>query len=1099
MARRPATVAISSRTELSLTLLGEFSARRNGDVPLRLERRKAAALLAYLAMSGGRVHPRDKLAALLWPDARETGARHSLRQALVTLRQALPPRILRVDELTVALDPDAVDVDVIAFQRLVADGAPAALARAAALYGGDFLAGLDVNEAPFEEWLQSERERLRELAVGNLARLLAWQRETDDLDGAVQTALHLLGLDPLQEVVHRTVMRLHVARGRRNAALRQYQVCVDVLRRELGVEPEPETRELYGAILRQRGLPPPVVDDGRRPRATEPPPHDLDASEPDHPIVGREAELAALDRMLGESAPGRQRLVIVLGEAGIGKSRLLAELRARALARGARVMLGRSYESAQIVPFVPWIGAIRRSGALDEPSVRDLSPLWRRELVRLLPEFGGEYGEDPADTLSDVAGLFEAVAQVLEHLAARQPMVAMLEDIHWADEMTLRLLAFLARRPRTVPLVVVASARDDELGDAGLLRTVLAELAADRRLERLALAPLSRAATGDLVSRLSRQRTEAATVAALADRLWDATHGQPFMIVETMNALEDTSHDALAGSLPLPQRVHDLIASRLDRLTPAARTLVGVAAVIGGEFEFALLRQASGLDEAVAANALEELVRRRMLGVVDDRFDFTHARIRDVALSGLLPPRRRILHRQVAEALEAMAPGGADRDSAALATHCREAGLWENAARHFREAGRTAASRSAEREAAACFDEALAALQHASRTPSVLEQTVDLNLDLRNSLLVLGQIGRLPACLNAAETAARTLGDPRRQSWVSLYRAQFEWWTGVSRDARVFAEHAERIVDASDDRSLKITGGVYAGFAWSNAGEYRRARRALDRSLELLAGEPPQRRHGHQSLPLPFARGHLARICAELGDFAEGVRHGLEGLRVAEEAGHRPSMALVFSNLGHLYSVQGDTVAAMSAFSRAHEIERERQLWQGTAGGVGYCYVLTGRTAEGIALMEEVRAAMDTSGWRLLKARMLATLGHAYLLGGRGADAQACADESLALARDRGERGCEAWALWLQGEIAAQRDPLDFETATERFRQGRALAAELGMRPVESNCLYGLARVHRSAGRPDAEHHLLRATTLAREIGMSAWRSGREPIADPVA
>jgi len=227
---------------LSLTLLGGFQARLDPGSTLSLPTRKAQALMAYLALPPGRAHPRDKLATLLWGGMRDEQARNSLRQALFALRRAVaacepPPFLAEAD--TIALDPAAVDVDVARFERQREDGGLHTLERTAALYRGDLLEGLVVDEAPFEEWLVNERERLRELALETLARLLARQRRVPDVDAAVRTAQRLLALDPLQEAAHRTLMRLYAEQGRRGAALRQYQQCVGVLQRELGLTRSP--------------------------------------------------------------------------------------------------------------------------------------------------------------------------------------------------------------------------------------------------------------------------------------------------------------------------------------------------------------------------------------------------------------------------------------------------------------------------------------------------------------------------------------------------------------------------------------------------------------------------------------------------------------------------------------------------------------------------------------------------------------------------------------------------------------------------------------------------------------------------------------------
>lgn len=216
---------------LNLALLGGFQGRLGTAAPLTLPTRKTQALLAFLALPPGRSHPREKLASLLWGGMREPQARSGLRQSLFTLRKAVgvePPTLL-IEGGTVALSPTSVDVDVAEFERHVAEGTPAALERAAVLYRGELLEGLTLQEAPFEEWLLTERERLRELALVALAKLLRHQRATGATEAALQTALRLLALDPLQEPVHRAVMRLHVQLGRRGSALRQYQICIGIL------------------------------------------------------------------------------------------------------------------------------------------------------------------------------------------------------------------------------------------------------------------------------------------------------------------------------------------------------------------------------------------------------------------------------------------------------------------------------------------------------------------------------------------------------------------------------------------------------------------------------------------------------------------------------------------------------------------------------------------------------------------------------------------------------------------------------------------------------------------------------------------------------
>ncbi len=221
-------------------------------IPLQVPN-KTAGLLAYLATRPGQACSRDRLADLLWGDGAPEQARHSLRQALLKLRRSLAeiaPALVRAEGQMLSLE--AAEVDVAAFERLVSEGSAGSLEKAAALYRGEFLEDLHVNEVTFQDWVVGERERLRELAVEALARLLQHQRRSSAVEPAIQTALRLLRLDRTQEVVHRTLIRLYARQGRRAEALRQYHACVGVLRGELGVEPEPETVRLRREVLQAR-------------------------------------------------------------------------------------------------------------------------------------------------------------------------------------------------------------------------------------------------------------------------------------------------------------------------------------------------------------------------------------------------------------------------------------------------------------------------------------------------------------------------------------------------------------------------------------------------------------------------------------------------------------------------------------------------------------------------------------------------------------------------------------------------------------------------------------------------------------------------------
>ena len=443
---------------LSLTLLGDFQARLGPRPPLRLRARKTQALLAYLAVPPGQPHSRDKLAVLLWGDGSQSQARSRLRETLFVLRRTLAPAdppCLALTGETLALNVDAVDVDVPAFERLARAGDADALARAVELYQGDFLAGFAFRGTLFEEWLMAERERLRELALEALAKLLALQqRGGGDAEGALRTALRLIALDPLQEPVHRCLMRLYSELGRRGAALQQYQLCERVLRRELGVQPEEETKQLYREILRRQSATRPGTSRSAPPGIVGP----VVSATTDAPLFGRGSEMGRLRAVLDEARRGRGRVVTIVGEAGVGKTRLVGELATEVQTVGSRVLLARCHESEQILAFGPWLDVLKTAQGLADGAWLAALPLAvRRELGRLLPGLSPEdSGSAPSP---DYLMLFEGVGLLLERVAGRHATALILEDLHWADEMSVRLLAFIGRRLHAWPLLLTVTAR----------------------------------------------------------------------------------------------------------------------------------------------------------------------------------------------------------------------------------------------------------------------------------------------------------------------------------------------------------------------------------------------------------------------------------------------------------------------------------------------------------------------------------------------------------------------------------------------------------------------------------------------------------------
>ena len=1079
---------------LSLTLLGDFQARIGPGPSLRLRTRKAQALLAFLAQPPGRPHSRDKLAALLWGDRPQGQARGRFRETLFALRRALaptdPPCLALTGEALV-LEATSLDVDAWTFERLAGSTDLAALAQAAALYRGEFLAGLDFRGTLFEDWLMAERERLRELALEALAKLLAQQRAAGDAEDALQTALRLIALDPLQEAVHRSLMRLYAELGRRGSALQQYQLCVAVLERELGVEPEEETRRLYQEIVTR----PPAARSTARPDRAAEPRHDSSAGRAVAPLIGRDAEVERLRMALAESERGQGRVLAVLGEAGVGKSRLVAELIASAAPAGYAIMLGRCHESEQALPFAPWLDILKAARPLaDAEWLAALAPALRRELGRLLVDFAPGAVADAGTPAPDYLMLFEAVSVLLAHVSGRQPLLVIVEDLHWADEMSAKLLGFIGRRLQASPALVLVTVRQEDLVDAAAVQAVLAELEAEPHAAVLALGPLSQHDTADLVRALARAESDDTTLARLSARAWQVSGGNPFVIVEAMRAASEPvvgGHD----ELPVPERVRSMIHRRLDRLDERARDLVAMAAAVGRDFEFGLLHRVSGFDEAGVAAAVEELIRRRVLHTVGDRLDFTHDRVREAAQDRILSSRRRGLHRRVAEALAELHADDLEPHRLALGLHCFEAEMWEPAVTHLRRAGTLALERYAKRDAVACFERALAALAHRPEDRSTLEQAFEIRIEMRPALNQLGEIQGVVKVLDEAARLAEGLDDDRRRGQVAAYLAVAHSLLGQLDESVASGERARAIALRLGDLKLRVVATGILGQAHNHRGAYARAVELATDNLATVPAEWVHETFGRFAPASIYDRVELARGLAELGRFAEAARYADEAVQLAEPRAHAYSLGLAHWATAAPALAQGAWSSARARLERAIEALGAASAiltlpW--TVASLAWALAELGeerdalaRVREGEQLAEDLaeRGIVGTSGARLH------ALGRACLALGRVAEAMRLAER--AVESSPGQSGYAAHAWRLLGDVTAHPDRHDPARSESCYRSALALAEPRGMRPLVAHCHLGLGRLHRRLGHDALAEDCLRiAATMFREMGMASQGDG---------
>ncbi len=552
--------------------------------------------------------------------------------------------------------------------------------------------------------------------------------------------------------------------------------------------------------------------------------------------------------------------------------------------------------------------------------------------------------------------------------------------------------------------------------------------------------------------------------------------------------------------LVAPDTVEDVILARIDRLDPALRETLQVAAVIGKDLPLGLLLAVAGVPEGSLREGLRRLQAAEFLyergPSAELEYTFKHALTHQVAYESLAPDRRRALHARIAEAMEAPPGDRLMEQVERLAHHAFRGEVWTAAVTYLRRAGAKAFARSANQEAVGHLEQALEALKHLPDSRQTIEQAIDLRFDLRNALFPLTELGRISGYLREADGLARKLDDRRRLGWVSAYTSSHLWMIGRSAEMRAAAGALHEIAGALGDFPLQVAAHYYLGAACLAVGDYRSAEEACRKNLRGLQGNLQRESFGLAVFPAAMARAQLAWCLAERGEFREGIESGEEGLRLAETLDHPFTLLSTCAFLAYLHRLKGDLDPAGRLLERALGLAREWRvsLWSPyLIGSLGHVAVRSGHVTQGLSLLQQALAESDAVGLGLFHTLITVHLGEAYGAAHRLDEARASAGTALALARDRGERCYEAWALRLLGDLASSPACADPEVAAAHYLQAMGIARDLGMRPLLAHCHLGLGVLCRSTGKAaQAQGHMGAAITMCREMDMRAWTEKTE-------
>ncbi len=824
------------------------------------------------------------------------------------------------------------------------------------------------------------------------------------------------------------------------------------------------------------------------------------------PFVDRESELEQLRRALEQARTGHGQVVAVVGEAGVGKTRLFFEFTRSPRTQGWLTLESSCASYGQATPYLAVLQLLKayfqledrdapaamrekvtaRVTGLDERLRSAIPPtLW---LLDVLPEDDPFRALPPRERRGQT---LEALKRLLLGESRRQPVLLVCESLHWIDSESQVFLDALIESLPTARGLVLVSYRPEYQHRWG----------SKTYYTQLPLEPLRPEHARVLLRGLLGLD---AGLVPLAGLLIERTEGNPFFLEESVRRLAESQvlvgepgAYRLAkplGTVQVPATVQAVLAARIDRLPADDKQLLEAASVIGKDVPLPLLEVITELPEAELRAGLMHLQAAEFLYETslfpEVEYTFKHALTHEVAYGSLLQEQRRALHARIVEAMEALYPERLAEAAERLGHHAFHGEVWDKALAYLRQAGEKAAARSANREAVGYFEQALAALEHLGDSRQRTEEAIDLRFGLRPLLLQLGRLPEVLAVSQEAERLAQALGDEQRLARVYTYLINYHYLKGEPARAIEYGERCLAIGEGARDLGLQALARRYVGHSYHAQGEYRRAEAVLEENIQALeaaeAGDDPGR-----GISYVGSCAWLAFTLAELGEFDLAQTWLTRAQRVADASRQAYSQTIAWTMAGLVWTRRGHLEAAVPPLERSLELCREKQLavWQPIpASLLGLTLVRLGRREEGLPLLDEGVALSEALGINAYLALWTAQLAEGRLLAGDATRAREAAQAARALALAHQERGHEAWTLRLLGDVAAHGEAPAVEEAEECYGQAIALARDRAMRPLLALAEFGLGRLHRRAGnRAKAEEHLTAATVLFCEMDMRHW------------
>ncbi|MEW5870492.1 MAG: AAA family ATPase [Chloroflexota bacterium] len=1016
-----------------------------GTEPLALPSTEAArSLLAYLLLHRRKRQARLALAGIFWPEMPESEARQRLSQALYQVRRALP-ELIEANAVTLSISPEVeIWVDVDAFRWWVAPSSSgllpdsihsvdrghrlSALQQAVRLYKGDFLEGF------YDDWVLTEREHLQEQYLRALEELVGLEKSAGRYLQALEHALRMLEVDALLEPIHREVMRLQFALKRPEDALKQYKLCCNILKEELDVKPEDETIALAQEIASQqeRSSSTPYLPAIHHNIQCEH--HEVLSGQV--PLVGRTTERAQLLAFLQDALDGFGGIVLLEGEPGVGKTRLVQELARDAEWRSMQVLRSGGRQNEGLSPFNPLVEALGSdlSPLRVEQLLQLVEAAWLLALLPLFPKLSEVEGLQEMTALNELPPeqerqrLFDAFAQVLVAWGAIKPMLLIIEDVHWVDEDSLDVLSHLAEPVRHSHVLIVCTYRGDEARTQPGLWQRLETISRVDNCHPVALGRLDLQFSNELVRRILKMDKP---VDVFAAHLYQETGGNPLFILETIRALRDegvlfqdsdgswsTDWDGTTldyRELPASTVIEQTISRRLLQIPPDLRALLDVAAAIGSQVDIRLLQASTALEPRPFIAGLQTLVQRQLLEETQRGYRFSHEKVRQVVYAEIEANERIRLHQRIFQALIAQSP----EQAATLVSHATLGELWEQAVEYHLQAGKKAQTLQANQTAWDHFTQALDTL---FRRASFCEsQKAELAFELylaRSSLAwIRGDVPQQEADIQELVRLAESLADPKRKAEALIQYAYFLCNTlDEYEKARQEARTALELANEHTWPHLAAQALQQLGVAYQRSDDYQSAEQALKQAIEKWKGIPGERialaeaciylaqvyeRSGDlfkakaqaqmaanlaqesQSLPVQArACALMATLAYRENDFQAAIQHNQEGLELARQIGHQHNQAVMLCNLGFDYWALGDYANVIEFTRKGLEIYRRISNRRGVilcCDNLSALYIELGQYEQAQEILSQGLALASQIDFTHAETQLLINQGRLYL------------------------------------------------------------------------------------------------------------------------